>query len=161
MKAVSSFQITHCHTSFNKPHWTSRSGSDAWQLWFTEELSINTVPSRLWRVAGRLMSGPYWSLCLQRRTWIRSSACNTCELRGLLLAPGERREAHEAGEANLEGPLSPGVTLSSGLAGWAAAAGWKNSAGRWNKGGDPPPPLLQLPPSLSEKTRSNFNTDSW
>lgn len=46
-----------------------------------------------------------------------------------MFAPGERRDAHEAGEVS-RSPLGlcPGRPL--GGAGRAAAAGWKNSAGR-------------------------------
>ncbi len=93
---------------------------------------------------------------LGRHTWIHSSVHNTWELRSLLFALGERREAHEAGEASLDGPLSAGLTLFPELLGWAAAAGWKKSAGRWKTGEDRPPPALQLPPSPSERRRSQF-----
>lgn len=98
---------------------------------------------RLWFTA--------WShLCAQpsRNTQLQSSVRNTGELAGLLLAPGERREAHEAGEANRGGPLSPGLTPVPGLPGWAAAAGWKKSAGSWKTGEDPPP--SQPGPPVSE-----------
>lgn len=130
-------------------HWSSLRNS----LFTLFHRVSDAFPSCLWCVGLR-----YWyqfSICLSiqpsRHKWIHSSVHNTWELRGLLLAPGERREAQEAGEANVAGPLSPGLTLFPGLPGWAATAGWKKSAGRCKTGEDPPPPPLQLPPSPSEK----------
>lgn len=104
------------------------------------------------------MSGPYLSIhpSIHSDTQVHPSVHNTWELRGLLFAPGERREAQEAGEANLDGLLSPGPTLFPELPGWAAAAGWKKSAGRWKTGENSPPPPLQPPPSPSEKKRYHF-----
>lgn len=92
-----------------------------------------------------------------RHKQIHSSARNTWEPNGLLLALGERRDAQEAGEADLEGRLSPGLTLFPGLFGWAAAAGWKKSASRCNTGDVSRAPPLQLPPSSSVKGRLQFN----
>lgn len=92
-----------------------------------------------------------------RHKRIHSSARNTWEPNGLLLALGERRDAQEAGEADLEGRLSPGLTLFPGLFGWAAAAGWKKSAGRCKTGEVSRAPPLQLPPSSSVKWRLQFN----
>lgn len=154
----------HSYTSFGKSHLTAWSVFDGWQLWFTERPLRNPVFTLFHHVSHVLHRETdvrsflvYPSIHAHRHTWIRSFVHNTCELRGLLLAPGERREAQEAGEANLDGPLSPGLTPLPGLSGWAAAAGWKKSAGRWKPGEDPPPPPLQLPPSASEK-RLYFNT---
>lgn len=54
--------------------------------------------------------------------------CLTCEHMTLLLAPGDLREAHEAGDACLEpGWAAPVAGLPWGI---AAVVGWKNSAGR-------------------------------
>lgn len=89
--------------------------------------------------------------------WIHSSTRNTWILKGLLFLLGEWRETQEAGQADLAGPLSPGLTSFPGLFGWAAAAGWKKSAGTCNAGEDSRPPLLQLPPSASAKGRLQFN----
>lgn len=149
----------HSYTSFGKSHLTTWSVFDGWQLWFTERPLRNHVFTLFHHVSHAshretdvrsFLVHP--SIHAHRHSWIRSFVHNTCELRGLLLAPGERREAQEAGEANLDGPLSPGLTPLPGLPGWAAAAGWKKSAGRWKTGEDPPPPPLQLPLSPSEKT---------
>lgn len=57
------------------------------------------------------------------------------------MAPGERREAQDAGEAGRDAPLSPGFTLSPGL------PGWKKSAGRCKT------PPLQPPHSPPERRR--------
>lgn len=48
----------------------------------------------------------------------------------LLLAPGDRRDAHEAGEVSLD-PGRPGRAVLEARLPWGTAvAGWKNSAGR-------------------------------
>lgn len=77
----------------------------------------------------------------------------TWELRGLLLAPGERSEAQEAGDASVDVSLSLGLTPSIWLSEWAAAAGWKKSAGRWNKDEGTPASLILLP--LASKGRGS------
>lgn len=151
-------KLTLHYTSFGKSHLTAWSVFDAWQLWFTERSLRNYLFTLFHRVSAVLHrdTDVRSSIRPSRHTWFHSSVHNTWELRGLLFAPGERRDAQEAGDANLDGPLSPGLTPFPGLPGWAAAAGWKKSAGRWKTGEDPPPPPLQLPPSPPEKKRLYF-----
>lgn len=80
----------------------------------------------------------------------------TCEPMTLLLAPGDLREAQEAGEVSREPIRTAGPLPAAGLPWDTARAGWKNSAGRWNRGEatllllfpppPPPPPDLVPPP---------------
>lgn len=71
----------------------------------------------------------------------------TCVLNILLWAPGEWREAQEAGEVSLR-PLVNLRLLLRGGAGMVSPAGWKNPSGRWKRGemplAPPCPSLLSL-----------------
>lgn len=114
---------------------------DARQLWFTEPVPLLHSVSDVLNWQTHHVRVPFVgpSNRPNTHTWTSSFVDNTWEPKGLLLAPGERREAQEAGEANVDAAASPGPAAFPGLPGWAAAAGWKKSAGRWMRGKAPSP----------------------